>query len=80
MVQSSKTRKIVRVENSVVISEFDVDLVRGLSNGDMVHEIAKKIDMNVRTLENRIVQLRIKTGAKNTPALVAMFFRNKLID
>lgn len=80
MVQSSKTRKIVRVENEVAITQFDVDLVQQLSCGDTVDEIAEKLDMNVRTLENRVQQLKIKMGVKNIPALVAIFFRQKLID
>ena len=57
----------------------DEQLIKELSTGLTVKEIADNFSINNRTLEARLVRLKDKNSCKNNTALVAFFLRNNLI-
>jgi len=57
----------------------DAEIVQMLSEGIIGSEIAKKLGVNLRTLEARLTRIRDKALATNAPHLVGNYFRKKLI-
>ena len=57
----------------------DTQIVKMLSNGYTVREIATKEETNLRTMEARIIRIKDKALADNLPHLVANYFREGLI-
>lgn len=68
------------VESEKTVTVYDVSLVKDLSEGLNVREIAEKHKISPRTMEAQIARLKDKTDADSLPELVAIFFRNKLIE
>lgn len=62
------------------IKSADLQLVKGVSEGKTLTEIAKDMNRGRRTLEARLLRLRKQLECRNTVQLVALFVRNNLID
>ena len=58
----------------------DVEVVRMLSNGKTVKEIAIETSANEKTIEMRIYRLRKNLDLKSAAHLTAFFVRNKIIE
>lgn len=67
-------------ENTSVIEKHELDLVAALTNGATIAQIGQDWNINKRTMEGRVIRLKAKTGCKSLCELVALFFRNKLIE
>lgn len=61
------------------ISQKEVNIVQRLANEERVHEIAANMDLNLRTLESKILSMRKSFGCVSIVGLVVLFMRNKLI-
>lgn len=57
----------------------DIEVVRMVSLGHSIKQIAMKGDLSPRTIESVVMRLRLHYGCHNTPHLVATFFREGLI-
>lgn len=73
-------KKLIPAIDGVVITEREIKIVSLLSSGKRATEIGVEIGKSSRTVESLLDKLRIKTDAKTLPELVAIFFRNKLIE
>jgi len=72
--------KVLTRQNGQIIPDKEIKLVQLLANGMRSKEIALNTGISVRTVESNLDRLRLKTGCKSLPELVATFFRNKLIE
>jgi len=61
------------------ISDSEIEIVKLLSEGLTVREIAEKRKINVRTMEGAVDRMRGEYGAKNITHLVSIFFKNKFL-
>ena len=57
----------------------DIQIVKMLSNGYTVKEIAEKEETNIRSMEARLIRIKDKSNAENIPHLVANYLRKGLI-
>jgi len=57
----------------------DTTIVKLISHGYTIQEIADKENINRRTLEARLIRIRDKSGSVNLAHLVANYFRKGLI-
>lgn len=64
---------------NVTISREEKRIVKLMSDGLTVDEIALQLDVNARTLERKVSDLRKLCKCISLPHLVGFFFRNKLI-
>lgn len=71
---------VVKRENTVVVSDREVGIVKMLSNGVTVKQIAVEMGINRRTLENTCNRLRFDFDCNTLPQLVATFLRKKIIE
>ena len=62
------------------ILERDIEVVKMLSNGSNVSQIAEKTHVKPKTIEQRLFRLRDKLGIKSAAHLTAFFVRNKIIE
>ena len=61
------------------ISERDLTIVEGYSNGIKIDDIAKQLCLSPRTLELYLTKLRLRFNCHTTTHLVATFLRHGLI-
>lgn len=61
-------------------SEKDIKLVRLVSKGFTAKEIADKLNLPKRTVEDRKRRLMDKCGCKSFVEVALMFLRERLID
>ena len=61
------------------LNESDAELAQMLADGFTVTQIAKKLKVNQRTMEGKIVTAKKKALAKTLPHLIANYFRKGLI-
>lgn len=58
----------------------NADIVREIADGFTIPEIASKNNIKLRSLEERIKQIRKICGAKTLAQLVANYLRKKIIE
>lgn len=58
----------------------EILIVKGLSDGFTVKEIAAKLDVSPRLIENKIVKMKVNYFAKTQSHLVAIFIRRHLVS
>jgi DNA-binding NarL/FixJ family response regulator len=61
------------------ITESDVEIIKGYSEGLTPASISKRVFRSPRTIEGRTGRLRDKLGAKTTPQMVSIAKDLKLI-
>lgn len=59
--------------------EREVEIVKMLSEGLTAAKIGEKINLTTRTTENLIAQIKYSYDAENTPHLVGIFFKRKIL-
>ena len=69
----------IKKEDEVIIEQKDLDIVSLLSYGFTVREISPKVQINDRSIENRLAILKNKLNCKNTTHLCSFCIRYKLI-
>lgn len=57
----------------------DTQIVKMLSNGHTVKEIADKAEMNIRSMEAKLIRIRDRSNSLNAAHLVANYLRKGLI-
>jgi DNA-binding CsgD family transcriptional regulator len=57
----------------------DAQIVKMLSNGHTVKEIADKAEMNIRSMEAKLIRIRDRSNSLNAAHLVANYLRKGLI-
>jgi len=62
------------------LSEREIEVLKHICNGFVNKEIAEKLSVSPRTIENYRTKLIEKTGAKNTSNLIMIAIKNKLIN
>lgn len=72
--------KVLTRQTGETVTDKEVYIVQLLANGMRSREIGLKTGKSQRTIEATLDRLRLKTGCKSLPELVATFFRNKLIE
>jgi DNA-binding NarL/FixJ family response regulator len=70
---------VVQHDNTVIVSERNVDIIKDYSNGIVLSKIAKKNKLSVRSVEAIIAKLKSEFKCKNITHLVATFLRKGLI-
>lgn len=73
------TKKELFISVKKQATQSTINYVKSIADGKTVSEIAEKEGVKLRTLENHIQQIKNEFNAKNSPHLVSIFFRNKLI-
>lgn len=71
---------VIYRENSIVVKEKDIEMVKFYSDGFRNQYIAEKLGLSVRTIEFKSLDLQEKFQCKSIPHLVATFFRKGLIQ
>jgi DNA-binding NarL/FixJ family response regulator len=61
------------------VAPRDLKIVKMLADGKSVPDIAKKLEINARTLERNISELKSLYNCNTLPQLVAFFFRHQFI-
>ena len=61
------------------LSEREIEVLKLICNGYVNKEIAEKLFISPRTVENYRTKLIDKTGAKNTSNLIMIAIKNELI-
>lgn len=62
------------------IKDRERDIVKMLSEGKKPAEIGSKLNLAKRTIESYIDRIKDSHMAENSPHLVGIFFRKKLIE
>lgn len=62
------------------VSDLDGQILRRVAEGDQDKEIAERFRLSVRTVEDHVLRLRIRFGARNRAHLAALAVRVGLID
>ena len=62
------------------VSQVDIGIVQQLSNDVSRKDIAEELGIDKRNLDARIDNLRKKVKINSVAGMVALFFRNKLIE
>ena len=75
---SDKT--IIKLEADVEVKPDEVALVKLIADSLRPKEIAEKMGLNTRQVENRIFNLRKKYKVGTPVGLVMLFYRNQLIQ
>lgn len=65
--------------SAIKLTEKEAEVLRLICNGFVNKEIAAKLFVSPRTIENYRTKLIDKTGAKNTSNLIMLAIKNKLI-
>lgn len=71
--------KSIKIFRDIKISADTITIVRLLSNGETVVDIADRLKINKRTMEGKISAIKNMFDVLTLPHLVAFFLRNKLI-
>lgn len=71
---------LVKRENTIVVAERDVKMVKMLSDGAIMRKIAAELSLSKRTVENLLNNLRDEFNCDTLPHLVATFLRKKIIE
>jgi DNA-binding CsgD family transcriptional regulator len=74
----TNSRKI-RVLVPQAVDKIHKSIVQELSNGLTVRDISTSFNLNKRTLESHVSDIKKMYGVKTLPHLVALFLRNKII-
>ena len=70
---AKKLNQTSRIDNDSIL------IVRELSNGKTISEISDRLVLKKRTLEDKILRLRVQFNCRNVAHLVSFFLREKLI-
>lgn len=70
---------VVPINTSITIDKEMIAWVTDFSNGLTAQQIADKHEVNVNTLQAKLIQLRGFLKCNSLPQLVAYFFRNGII-
>ncbi len=73
-------KKQTALQEKISITAREMDVLRLICDGLTNNEIAEKLFLSNRTVDNHRASLLLKTETKNTAALVAFAIKNKLID
>lgn len=76
----AQKKLLIVSSNERVVTNDELELVRFFANDNRTKDIQEKTGKNVRTLEARIIRAKNKFGCNTHAGLVALFFRNGLID
>lgn len=71
---------VLKREDIVVVSEMDAQIIQLYANNKGTAIIAKSLNLSRRTIEARVFKLKRQFKVNTLMALVAVFFRQKLID
>lgn len=74
-----KKRETHRVKKQIKLTKRENEILSLICEGYTNAEIAEKLFISNRTVDNHRANLLSKTGAKNTASLVAFAFKNSLI-
>lgn len=74
-----KGKMMIRLEAEVEVMPSEIELVKMISNSLRPKDIAEKMGLNTRQVENRIFNLRKKYKVGTPIGLVMLFYRNNLI-
>lgn len=66
-------------EGDILLNAKEIELVRLLADGFRIKEIANKAEMNVRTAEGWLAEIRSKMEANSLSHLVAILFRKGVL-
>jgi DNA-binding CsgD family transcriptional regulator len=77
--REKKPKLVNRVKKEKPLKKADIDLVRKLSRGITVPEIAAERDRSIRTIEGNTNILRARFKCKTLAHLVATFLRKEII-
>jgi PAS domain S-box-containing protein len=72
--------KVDKIKDKINISPREKEILELICKGFTNNEIAEKLYISNRTVDNHRAKLLEKTGTKNTAELVAYVITNKLID
>jgi DNA-binding NarL/FixJ family response regulator len=70
----------MRITKDLKVKDGDAELVRYVADGYTAKEIGDKMKLPKRTIEDKKRRLMDKCGCSSFAEVVALFFRNKLID
>lgn len=73
-------QKLLLISKEQAVSQNDIQLVKNLADDLRPKDICNKTGANIRTTEAKIMRMKRKFGCETTNGLVALFFRNKLIN
>lgn len=62
------------------LSDRDLEIIQLLANDLRPKEIAEQLNINVRSIEGRILIIKKSFMCNSVGGLVALFFRNKIIS
>jgi len=68
------------VGNQVNLTKREIEILQLLCNGLSNSEIAEKLHLSVKTIENHKNSLHSKTNSKNTVSLVMYAIKNKIVN
>lgn len=64
----------------IKLTKRELEILQYISQGLTSKEIAKELNISIKTASNHRTNILSKTGAKNTASLVGYAYKNKLID
>lgn len=64
----------------IKLTKRELEILQYISQGLTSKEIAKELNISIKTAINHRTNILSKTGAKNTASLVGYAYKNKLID
>jgi DNA-binding CsgD family transcriptional regulator len=79
LIHFEKDKKIQKLKNKVKLTKRESEILHLICDGLTNKEIADKLFISSRTVDNHRASLLLKTGTKNSASLVAFAFKNKLI-
>jgi DNA-binding NarL/FixJ family response regulator len=71
---------VLKKKDVIVVSEDDAKIMRLYADNKGTNEIAKVLELSNRTIEKRVQKLKKQFKVNTLMALVAVFFRQKLIE
>lgn len=74
-----KKELILITEQQTIVSERDIKMVQMAADDFTRGEIATEFELSQRTVESIFDKLKAAGECKSMPALIALFFRKKLI-
>jgi DNA-binding NarL/FixJ family response regulator len=74
-----RRRVLTTTADSLRFSKNEIRVLELLADGHKTEEIAKRIYLSVKSVENIRYQLKVKTGVSSSTALVVYALRNRLI-
>src|SRR5205085_4703509 len=76
----SRQKPVPSLNNEIVLSDREREVIRMICMEFTAQEIAQKLDISPRTVEAIKDRLMDRFGAKNTAGLVFFAVRNNLVD